>query len=149
MEQGPAAFGALALRLSLGVMYLAHAGLKIFVFSLPGTAAFFAAHGFPGWSAYPVAAAEVVAGLLLVLGLHVRAVALGMLPVLLGAALVHLPNGWVFSNPNGGWEYPVFLAVASVVQAPIGEGAWAPGGVRPRPDLDTVRSSRDVRRERG
>ena len=141
MEHGSAAFGALALRLSLGVMYLAHAGLKIFVFSLPGTAAFFAAHGFQGWSAYPVAAAEVVAGLLLVLGLHVRAVALGMLPVLLGAALVHFPNGWVFSNPNGGWEYPAFLAAASVAQALVGEGAWALRAVRPRLRLDPVRST--------
>ena len=141
MEHGSAAFGALLLRLSLGVMYLAHAGLKIFVFSLPGTAAFFAAHGFPGWSAYPVAAAEVVAGLLLVSGLRVRIVALGMLPILLGAALVHLPNGWVFSNPNGGWEYPVFLAAASVAQALVGEGAWALRAVRPRLRLGPVRSA--------
>jgi putative oxidoreductase len=38
---------------------------------------------------------------------------------------VHLPNGWVFSAPNGGWEYPAFLMVASVVQALLGAGAYA------------------------
>jgi putative oxidoreductase len=45
---------------------------------------------------------------------------------------VHLPNGWVFSAPNGGWEYPAFLIVASVVQALVGAGAYAvnwPGGL--------------------
>ena len=72
--------------------------------------------------------AGLAAGALLILGIGVRSVSLAMLPILFGAALVHLPNGWVFSNSNGGWEYPIFLAVASVVQALIGEGAWA---VRP------------------
>ena len=44
---------------------------------------------------------------------------------LLGAAWVHAPNGWVFSAPNGGWEYPVFLVMASVTQFLLGDGAWA------------------------
>ncbi len=48
-----------------------------------------------------------------------------LVPVLLAAAKVHLPNGWVFTAPGGGWEYPVFLAVASVVQWLIGDGAFA------------------------
>ena len=116
---------ALVLRTGLGAMYLAHAGLKVLTFGLAGTAAFFAAHGFPAWTAYPVAAAEVAAGLLLLAGIGVRTVALGMLPVLLGAASVHLANGWVFNAPGGGWEYPAFLAAASVAQALLGAGAFA------------------------
>ena len=116
---------ATLLRLALGAMYLAHAGLKIVTFTLPGTAAFFVSVGFPGWTAYAVAFAEVAAGILLILGIGTRAVALALLPVLLGAAVVHWPNGWVFSALNGGWEYPVFLAVASVVQALLGSGAFA------------------------
>jgi putative oxidoreductase len=36
------ALDLLLLRLSLGLMYLAHAGLKFFVFTLPGTVQFFA-----------------------------------------------------------------------------------------------------------
>jgi putative oxidoreductase len=51
-------------------------------------------------------------------------------PVLLGALSVHLGNGWVFSAEGGGWEYPAFLAVASVVQALLGDGAYA---LRPAP----------------
>jgi len=38
---------------------------------------------------------------------------------------VYLPNGWVFSAQGGGWEYPVFLALAAVVQALLGDGAYA------------------------
>ena len=117
--------GATLLRLTLGVMYLAHAGLKAFVFTMPGTVQFFVSQGFPGWTAYAVVAAETAAGLLLISGLYVRQVSLAMLPVLLGAALVHFPNGWVFNAQGGGWEYPVFLAIASVVQSLIGEGAYA------------------------
>jgi putative oxidoreductase len=48
---------------------------------------------------------------------------------------VHLPNGFVFSYPNGGWEYPAFLIVAAGVQALLGDGAFALGDVfnrRPR-----------------
>lgn len=118
-------YGALVLRLALGAMYLSHGLLKIFVFTLPGTAAFFSAQGFPAWTAYAVVAAEVLAGIALIVGFQVRLVALAGLPILFGALAVHLPNGWVFSAPNGGWEYPAFLIVASIVQALIGAGAYA------------------------
>jgi putative oxidoreductase len=118
-------YGALLLRLSLGIMFIAHAALKVFVFTLPGTAGFFAAQGFPGWTAYPVVAGEFLAGVALIAGFKVRLVSLATLPILLGALLVHLPNGWVFSAPNGGWEYPAFLIVLVIVQALIGEGAYA------------------------
>lgn len=118
-------YGALVLRLALGAMYLAHGLLKILVFTLPGTAGFFASQGFPAWTAYLVVAAEILAGIALIIGFQVRLVALAGLPILFGALAVHLPNGWVFSAPNGGWEYPAFLIVASIVQALIGAGAYA------------------------
>jgi putative oxidoreductase len=118
-------YGALILRLALGAMYLAHGLLKVFVFTLPGTAGFFAAQGFPAWTAYLVVVAEILAGVALIAGFQVRLVALAGLPILFGALAVHLPNGWVFSAPNGGWEYPAFLIVASIVQALVGAGAYA------------------------
>jgi putative oxidoreductase len=125
----------LALRLALGSMYVAHALWKIFTLGMPTTVQFFASQGFPGWTAYPVVAAELVGGALLILGVQVRAVALLLIPVLLGALKVHLPNGFVFSYPNGGWEYPAFLIVMSAVQALIGEGAYALGRLTARPRL--------------
>jgi putative oxidoreductase len=120
-----APYAALLLRLSLGVMFIAHALLKLVVFTLPGTARFFETLGYPGFLAYVVFGVELVGGALLVLGAYTRWVALALVPILIGAAMVHVPNGWVFSAPNGGWEYPVFLTVACAVQALLGDGALA------------------------
>lgn len=119
------ALGLLLLRSALGLMYLAHAGLKLFVFTLPGTAQFFAGAELPGALAYAVFAAEALGGALLLAGIYPRQVALALVPVLLGATWVHAPNGWVFTAPGGGWEYPAFLAVASLVQWLSGDGAFA------------------------
>ena len=115
----------LILRVSLGIMFVAHGMLKIMVFTLPGTAGFFESVGFPGWMAYAVVAAELGGGALLILGVETRKVSIALIPVLLGATYVHLGNGWVFSNANGGWEYPLFLTVATVVQALLGSGRYA------------------------
>ena len=122
-----AAYGALLLRLSLGAMFLAHGlVLKVLTYGLPGTARFFASAGLPGWLAYPTAAAETVGGVLLLLGVQSRWVALALSPVLLGAiASVHGAMGWVFTAPGGGWEYPAYLFVLCVAQALLGDGAHA------------------------
>lgn len=113
------------LRVSLGVMWIAHALLKLLVFTLPVTAQFFASVGFPGFLAYPVFAAELLGGIALVLGLYARQAALALVPVMAAAAWVHLPNGWVHTSPGGGWEYPVFLIAASIALWLIGDGAAA------------------------
>nr|ART35867.1 B319 [uncultured bacterium] len=126
IDSQTAPYGAFLLRVSLGIMYLAHSViLKFIMFGLPGTAAFFGSLGLPGWTAYAVFAAESLGGLALVLGIWSRAVALALIPVLLGALWVHAGNGWVFSGANGGWEYPLFLIVISVVVALLGDGAYA------------------------
>ena len=118
-------YGVTMLRVGLGLMWIAHALLKWLVFGLPGTAAFFAGLGFPGVLAYPVFAAELLGGLALVLGLYARQVALALLPIMLVALWVHLPNGWVHTSPGGGWEYPAFLVLASVALWLMGDGALA------------------------
>lgn len=123
------AYGITLLRISLGVMFLAHSVvLKLFVFTLPGTAGYFESIGLPGPLAYFVFFAEAIAGVLLVLGIGTRWVAAGMVPVLVGALWAHSGNGWIFSNPNGGWEYPLYLVVLSVAQFMLGDGAFALGG---------------------
>lgn len=118
-------WGAAVLRWSLGVMYLSHAWLKVGVFTLPGTVKFFEGVGLPGALVYPVVAAEITGGIALLLGVWTRQVAFALIPVLLGAAWVHWPNGWVFNANGGGWEYPVFLAVVSIVSGLLGEGRFA------------------------
>jgi putative oxidoreductase len=125
IDSKTAPYAAFVLRLSLGVMFIAHALLKIFVFTVPGTVAFFQSVGFPGWLAYITIAAELAGGVLLLLGVYSRVVALALIPFLLGALFVHVGNGWVFNAPNGGWEYPAFLALAALVQALLGDGKFA------------------------
>ncbi len=120
-----AQIGIALLRVSLGVMWIAHALLKLLVFTLPGTAQYFAGIGLPGFLAYPVFAAELAGGVALLLGLYARQAALALVPVMAVAAWVHAPNGWVHTSPGGGWEYPVFLIVASVALWLLGDGAAA------------------------
>ena len=124
-DHTPAAYGVLLLRLSLGAMFLAHGlVLKVLTYGLPGTARFFVSAGLPGWLAYATAAAETAGGVLLLLGIQTRWVALALSPVLLGAiASVHGAMGWVFTAPGGGWEYPAYLFVLCVAQALLGDGA--------------------------
>jgi putative oxidoreductase len=122
---GAIAHGAALLRLSLGVMWLAHALLKLFVFTLPGTAAFFDSIGFAGWLAYPVFLVELIGGLALIFGIYARQAALLLVPVMAVAAWVHIPNGWAHTSAGGGWEYPVFLIVASIAVWLIGDGSFA------------------------
>lgn len=119
-------WSALILRVSLGTVYIAHGlYLKLFVFTLPGTAQFFDSIGLPGPLAYAVFAAETIGGVALVLGVYTRWAALTLVPVALGATWAHLGAGWMFTNQGGGWEYPLFLAIVTFVQALLGDGAYA------------------------
>ena len=126
IDQKTAPYAALLLRLSLGVMFLTHSILlKVFVFTVPGTVQYFESLGLPGFTAYLTIGAEVLGGIALILGAQTRLVSVALIPVLLGALWAHAGNGWVFSAQGGGWEYPLFLAVAAAVQALIGDGALA------------------------
>ena len=120
-----APYGALALRVALGFMFVAHAWLKLAVFTMPGFAGFLGSVGLPTILAWPIVLAELFGGIALIVGFHARLVAAALLPVLLGALAIHAPNGWLFTAPNGGWEYPAFLALASLAQLLIGDGAYA------------------------
>jgi putative oxidoreductase len=127
----PAIVGDTLLRVALGIMFIAHSVvLKYFTFTLAGTAQYFASIGLPAFLAYVVFAVEAIGGVLLVLGIATRWIALALIPVLLGALWVHLGNGWVFSAPNGGWEYPLFLIVISAVVALQSSWTTTPDGVR-------------------
>ena len=135
-----ALYGALLLRIALGVMFIAHSVyLKGVVFTLPGTAQFFQSIGLPGFLAYVVFATEAIGGILLILGVKTRTVAAVLVPVLIGATWAHAGNGWLFTNKGGGWEYPLFLAVAAGAQALLGGGAYALGSAR---DDDQHRASK-------
>ncbi|TDV50248.1 putative oxidoreductase [Pseudomonas graminis] len=125
IDSRTAPYAALIMRLALGIMFLAHGLTKVLVFTPAGTVGFFESIGFPGFLAYPVMAFEVIGGLMLIIGVYTRLVAALAVVQLFVAATVHFANGWSFTNPNGGWEYPIYLAVTALVVALLGEGAFA------------------------
>jgi putative oxidoreductase len=128
IDSRTAPYAALLLRVSLAVLFFAHVGLKIFVFTPAGTAKFFGSVGLPSEVAYVVIAGELLAALALLLGVWTRVVALLATPILLGAIFtVHGAAGFFFTNPHGGWEYPAFWTVTLLVQALLGDGAYALG----------------------
>lgn len=121
-----APYAALLLRLTAGGLFLAHAGLKVFVFTPAGAAEFFGSLGLPSALAYVTIAWEILAGLALILGLWARIAAVAAIPVLVGAiAAVHGPAGFWFNNANGGWEYPAFWIVGLIAVALLGDGPLA------------------------
>ena len=117
--------GIAILRFSLGTMWIAHALLKLLVFTLPGTAQYFASIDFPSWVAYPVFAAELLGGLAILLGIYARQASLALAPVMAVVISVHAANGWVHTAPGGGWEYPAFLFLASLALWLAGDGAFS------------------------
>ena len=119
-------YAAFLLRVISGLFFLAHAGMKIFVFTLPGTVAFFASLGLPGALAYLVIALEVIGGIALVLGFYGDLLAIPLALDLLGAIIsVHGKNGFFFTNPQGGWEYLAMWIVALIAVSLLGNGAFA------------------------
>ena len=121
-------YGALLLRVALGVLFIAHGLLKLLVHKPSGTAAYFRSLGLPGFVGYLTMAAEIGGGSFLVLGIATSLVALALVPLILGTIfMVHGSKGWLFTNEGGGWEFPAFWAVALVAQSLIGSGAYSFG----------------------
>jgi putative oxidoreductase len=109
----------------LGTVLLSHGLLKVAVFTIPGTVAYFASLGLPPIAAYLTIFAEIAGGTAILLGLYTRLAALLSIPLLLGAVWAHAANGWVFSAQGGGWEFPALLVALAGVVALQGGGAFA------------------------
>ena len=114
--------GGNILRIAAGAFMFPHVAGKFAVISTltlnAGTVGFFAKAGMtPGASwVYLAAAAELTAGLFLVLGLCTRFAALGAAAIL-GMAVYALQvvkgfQGWTWNT--GGYEYPVFWALTCI-----------------------------------
>ncbi len=126
IKTSTAPYAALLLRVTLGVLFLAHVGLKVFVFTVPGFVGYFASLGFPAMLAYAVIALEFFGGLALILGIYASLVALPLALEMLGTIVFsHGANGWLFTNQGGGWEFPALWTVALIVLYLLGDGAMA------------------------
>ena len=120
------AYGIFLLRVALGAMFIAHSVIHMLMtLTLAGTAKFFAELGLPEFLAYATFLAEAIGGALLILGVKARWVALALSPILLGAIWAHAGNGWIFTAPEGGWEYPLYLYILCIAQFLLGDGAFA------------------------
>jgi putative oxidoreductase len=127
IKSGHPQSGAALLRITLGLILLAHGLLKVLVFGFNGTVGFFESIGLTAAIAYLTIFGEIAGGLGLITGIYSRLAAILSIPILLGASWAHIGNGWVFSNPGGGWEYPVLLVVLAVIVAIQGSGHYATG----------------------
>lgn len=118
--------GAALLRISMGSLFLAHVGIRLLFITMPVAVSYFVSIGLPGPLAYAVTATEALVGVALILGWQVRVMAAAGAAVLAGAAIfAHFQNGFLFTNTNGGWEYPVFWCAALIAQGLLGAGAWS------------------------
>ncbi len=125
-DSNNAPYAALVLRVTLGVLFIAHGLLKLIVFTPAGTAGYLESLGLPGFLAYPMIIVELGGGLALIAGIYTRWVSLAMIVTPLAAIIfVHGDKGWLFTNQGGGWEFPAFWVVVLVVQALLGDGAHA------------------------
>lgn len=114
------------LRVTTGVLFIAHGLLKVFVFTIPGPVGYFQSLGLPDFFAQLTILAEIGGGLLLIAGTQTRLVSAALVPFLLGAAILgHGANGWVFGNEGGGWAFPAFWAVTQSTLILLGDGACA------------------------
>ncbi len=126
IDQKTAPYAALVLRVSMGIMFLAHAYLKMFVFGMAGAGKFFASLGLPDWFLYPILALEILGGLALILGILVRWATIPLFIELIATiVLVHGANGWLASAKGGGWEFPAFWAAGLLALGLLGDGAFA------------------------
>ena len=92
------------LRISMGILFILQgAYLKAFVFGMAGAGKYFTSLGLPDWFARLVMLYQTVGGLMLILGVYTRWVAVFLgLHLLVAAWLGHGANGWNFSNKGGG-----------------------------------------------
>lgn len=120
-----AEYAAALLRVSSGLLLLAHGLFKVNVFTIAGAVGYFESLGLPGFFAYLTIFAELAGGVALVAGVATRLAALGLIPVLLGATWVHSANGWLFSSEGGGWEFPLYWATVLGAIVLLGNGAYS------------------------
>ncbi|PZF57796.1 hypothetical protein DEJ23_06565 [Curtobacterium sp. MCSS17_008] len=125
MRTTSTSIGLTALRIVLGVVFIAH-GAQKFTQGIPGVAQGFAGMGVPlaEVAAPVVAGLELVGGALLVLGVATRVVGLLLaVDMVVAGLLAHATAG--FFAQDGGFEYVLVLAVASLAVALTGPGRWS------------------------
>jgi putative oxidoreductase len=126
LDQRTGPYAALLLRVTLGVLFIAHLYWKFAL--LPGGLAHwwanFAVNGYPWFVPYYAISAEFVGALFLIPGLYTRWAALYALPLMIGAAQFWgVRKGFYFTA--AGCELPIAWSLMLIIQAMLGDGIWA------------------------
>jgi len=121
--------GKLVLRLAIGILLLLH-GLAKLANGISGISGMVAAHGWPAFVAYGVYVGEVLAPILLILGIFTRPAALvAAVNMIVAILLAH--KAQIFSlSTTGGWslELQGLFLFGSIAIALLGAGRYSLGG---------------------
>lgn len=102
-----------ALRMMMGIIFILHAGVRVYNNTLPGFGEFLDGKGFlfGFYMAWAVTLFELVGGILMFLRYFVRIFCLGEIIILItGIVTVHAENGWfVVGRSLNGIEYSIVL----------------------------------------
>ncbi len=126
--------GLLVLRIAVGLTLVPHGAQKLFGwfggYGVKGTGAWLDSMGAKnGWVIALLAGiAEFFGGLGLAFGLLTPIAAAGVIIVMLGA-IVTAHKGKGFFNTNGGWEFPLLIALGALAIAIAGPGAYSADAV--------------------
>ena len=123
VDQVYAPYGLALLRLAIGVDWIAHAFLKIYR-GMHTHEALLVKNGITPLLAWPTFSVEVIGGVAILLGWYTRQWAAFLLIFLGVVVWVKWPVGWGYSNPGGGWEYPLFWLCAQAALVLAGSGAF-------------------------
>lgn len=121
--------GKLILRLALGILILLH-GISKLGKGVDGIAGMLTAHGVPGVVAYLVFVGEIVAPVLLIMGLFTRAAAwIVVINMLFAFWLVHRPDLFMMGS-TGGWKLELqgMYLFGALALAFLGAGRFSVGG---------------------
>jgi putative oxidoreductase len=124
-----APYGIFVLRVAIGIDWIAHALRKTYR-GMYTHKALLAKNGITSLFAWPTFSIELIGGFAILLGWYTRQ--WSALPLVFLAVVVWIkwPVGWLYSNPGGGWEYPLLWLMAQLALVLAGSGAFALQGRR-------------------
>lgn len=124
IDQRTAPYAALVLRLTLGGMFILHLYGKFILRDISVWWTGLEKLGYPDWVLAYTLSGEFAGALLITLGVYTRWVTLYALPLMIGATLFWVRRkGFYFTD--AGYELPLAWSIMLIIQALLGDGAFA------------------------